>query len=966
MKKSQETSAIEEDDEEPSNSEPPSEGQFLVPKSTTITTTTTSHTIISKTSQPNHLPSSPPSTIISHTEKTTRILSPSHALTSSRRRTMSRSSRSSISHLTPDLLNSIVDNTPLLDKPSNDSEQVSSSSSPTRNNNTPKVNRLRKAFVPLARPSRPSLTPSTGNTKPDSSPKISSSPVQTQSGLSSPVESTPSSTYSSSNRILRSPFTPGGTQDTVASSYDDSSQPQQQTKTSTRVLNKLRHLTNRETTVQVRKVSSQEPSQLPELPHEVEPSTEKETTSISAEASDVESDKEQEPDQDKEIPSPQDESVLLPQKRRQQEKDDDEEEEENEGDVSKRRRESMEKGLEVYQEEDSIRSLKAYHKDPIEKELENSKSSDSSDSSDNSDSSDDSVPVSKRKAKTRTREEEEEEDDDEEEESSSDDDDDEVYFARQPTYSELRRSSRLAARPISFTPLYSTHRKTNRKSKSSATNSDNSEDEIEASLENFEREIRGENSDNETSTTTTTTTKAARRELSKAPPRPISKTSKRPSKKGKEKSKKKRANKSSSVATTTTSDPSQKPKSTKKRGVPGASLLKNIGSCDIVEYRTRPTLETPLILKIKDNGEYDENGKIVIAPSDLPRYGTGFRPFQIENAESVSIDTDKFTMADISSREFHVGEADEDYAVYEAVKLERRRARERAYIAKKKARQEGLTLREIERIKASILKDTTNGEDETPNEVDIDELIPNQQPKAAAPRLTMVDGKFVVASTEVDRHQAAQTQFNGPDGDTRVREEVDSIREYYNSQSFAKHKKGESWAKHETDLFYESLSTWGTDFSIIAGIFPGRTRRQIRNKFKYEERKNPTKLELALVRKLPTNLSSYGQISGKSILSVEEVKKELENIDTEYRERIAADEQKRQRNLAEDNERAMRADVAEFGIAAQATGGFSVGGFGSNSNNSGKVIRQTLNKSKSSFKRELRMNEEVVGTVGGD
>lgn len=58
----------------------------------------------------------------------------------------------------------------------------------------------------------------------------------------------------------------------------------------------------------------------------------------------------------------------------------------------------------------------------------------------------------------------------------------------------------------------------------------------------------------------------------------------------------------------------------------------------------------------------------------------------------------------------------------------------------------------------------------------------------------------------------------------------------------------------ETNKFYNALSTVGTDFSMINAIFPNRKRRELKNKFKREERRNGALVEKAL-RKLDTNFS---------------------------------------------------------------------------------------------------------------
>jgi len=47
----------------------------------------------------------------------------------------------------------------------------------------------------------------------------------------------------------------------------------------------------------------------------------------------------------------------------------------------------------------------------------------------------------------------------------------------------------------------------------------------------------------------------------------------------------------------------------------------------------------------------------------------------------------------------------------------------------------------------------------------------------------------------------------------------------------------------------QALQQFGTDFELIQNLFPGRTRRQVKAKFKNEEKLNPVRLADALGHK---------------------------------------------------------------------------------------------------------------------
>lgn len=69
---------------------------------------------------------------------------------------------------------------------------------------------------------------------------------------------------------------------------------------------------------------------------------------------------------------------------------------------------------------------------------------------------------------------------------------------------------------------------------------------------------------------------------------------------------------------------------------------------------------------------------------------------------------------------------------------------------------------------------------------------------------------------------------------------------YFNYQSYMdrKHKR---WSKHETELFYQGLQEFGSDFTMIQQrYFPDRSRHQIKLKYKKEEREHPMRIHDAL------------------------------------------------------------------------------------------------------------------------
>eukprot|EP00331_Platyophrya_macrostoma_P032411 CAMPEP_0176455260 /NCGR_PEP_ID=MMETSP0127-20121128/30506_1 /TAXON_ID=938130 /ORGANISM="Platyophrya macrostoma, Strain WH" /LENGTH=302 /DNA_ID=CAMNT_0017844833 /DNA_START=61 /DNA_END=969 /DNA_ORIENTATION=+ len=66
--------------------------------------------------------------------------------------------------------------------------------------------------------------------------------------------------------------------------------------------------------------------------------------------------------------------------------------------------------------------------------------------------------------------------------------------------------------------------------------------------------------------------------------------------------------------------------------------------------------------------------------------------------------------------------------------------------------------------------------------------------------------------------------------------ETPKAQKYTTSQSFKKHNHTHQWSSAETTKFFRALEIFGTDFSMIAMVFPQRNRLQIKNKFIKEEK----------------------------------------------------------------------------------------------------------------------------------
>ncbi|XP_050498585.1 uncharacterized protein LOC114325342 isoform X2 [Diabrotica virgifera virgifera] len=63
---------------------------------------------------------------------------------------------------------------------------------------------------------------------------------------------------------------------------------------------------------------------------------------------------------------------------------------------------------------------------------------------------------------------------------------------------------------------------------------------------------------------------------------------------------------------------------------------------------------------------------------------------------------------------------------------------------------------------------------------------------------------------------------------------------------YKKHKRTKAWSHEETIMFYTVLNTVGTDFMAVTEFFPNRSRRDVKAKFKKEEKINRHLIDKAL------------------------------------------------------------------------------------------------------------------------
>jgi hypothetical protein len=124
----------------------------------------------------------------------------------------------------------------------------------------------------------------------------------------------------------------------------------------------------------------------------------------------------------------------------------------------------------------------------------------------------------------------------------------------------------------------------------------------------------------------------------------------------------------------------------------------------------------------------------------------------------------------------------------------------------------------------------------------------------AGPSLQMmiVDGKMVLnqstltVSTEREENEEYEEVHEKHGGNANL-----------TSASYSNRGPAERWSIADTRRFYQCLRECGTNFQFIVQLMPGRTRRQVKAKFKKEERERPDLVDQALNSSLPLGLDEF-------------------------------------------------------------------------------------------------------------
>lgn len=174
--------------------------------------------------------------------------------------------------------------------------------------------------------------------------------------------------------------------------------------------------------------------------------------------------------------------------------------------------------------------------------------------------------------------------------------------------------------------------------------------------------------------------------------------------------------------------------------------------------------------------------------------------------------------------------------------------------------------------------------------------LQQQQPESGPVLQAMIiNGTLVkdVYTTVFDRGNNIEDRAQQQEADAREYRKVDN---YVNQARVGKNaglrSNGTRWTEEETELFYKGLRMFGTDFEMVASLFPSKRRKEIKDNYTRELKFNPSKVEDNLANRETWALEQYAEMIGREESTwenPEELNKELAAIE----QRITAEHEAR-------------------------------------------------------------------------
>lgn len=168
--------------------------------------------------------------------------------------------------------------------------------------------------------------------------------------------------------------------------------------------------------------------------------------------------------------------------------------------------------------------------------------------------------------------------------------------------------------------------------------------------------------------------------------------------------------------------------------------------------------------------------------------------------------------------------------------------------------------------------------------------VPSEPPAQPTPQIKLgPNGEMILdeASLVIENEREKALR------DSMAKAEIVYVDEFSgNSGYYSRYKRTRDWPPEETIRFYRCLHTIGTDFSMMIQLFPNRSRRDLKLKFKKEERLNLKLVNKALLFPKEFNIEELQ-------LQFQEEDEEIERMrEQERQEKAELDEKIKQQKIA--------------------------------------------------------------------
>lgn len=267
-----------------------------------------------------------------------------------------------------------------------------------------------------------------------------------------------------------------------------------------------------------------------------------------------------------------------------------------------------------------------------------------------------------------------------------------------------------------------------------------------------------------------------------------------------------------------------------------------------------------------------------------------------DGAEDEIIDRTAMTMGDLC-KDLKIGEKSSRHDELKAKKMEEKQKAKEARRAKKLA-EAGIEA-EGTPVDGAAAAPAPQPEQEQEPEPEVEQGF--------NPTMVVINGQINLnyRSLEVARNKGTAIAAN-----VVVENEFSKL---VTSGSLMKRELPTVWDSADTALFYKGLSMFGTDFGMMAKLFPSRNRRQIKLKYAIEERDNAKKLDRLLnAPKVPIDLELFNEHHKDELVDVAEIEDEMR----EFEENELRVEEER-RLAREEADRQKRAEIQSRGAAAR-------------------------------------------------